>query len=159
MTLSNQPCTTSNPCRHSHGALNRARTIAPRILILAMPDLGRQLTTILGNAGFEVHRTPDAANVSAVARQLQPQLLIVAGELPIGDGVQIVQRLRAELQRLPVLILDRTIATARSLQQDAASAMLIAAVEEGLSRRTGPTLRAPLNHFPQSKQEDHDINE
>lgn len=76
-----------------------------RILVVARPALGRAVAAALAAAGHEVHRTPDAGSVHALAARLRPHLAVVALDLPWGDAVAAAHRLRAGAPPLPVLLL------------------------------------------------------
>jgi DNA-binding response OmpR family regulator len=76
-----------------------------RILVLARPALGRAVAATLGDAGYEVYRSPDAANLGAVAARVSPRLIIVALDLPWVDALAAARLLPADRRRVPVLLL------------------------------------------------------
>ena len=76
-----------------------------RVLIVARPALSREISTTLTAAGYEVHRTPDAASAVEVARRLRPHLAIVANEIPGSSGQNVAKLLRSSQSTIPVILL------------------------------------------------------
>jgi len=71
--------------------------------------------TICGEAG-------DAAQAMTVIRQLKPDLVIVDLSLPGANGIELIKNIRAEFQKLPILILsmhDESLYALRSLKAGA----------------------------------------
>lgn len=71
--------------------------------------------TICGEAG-------DAAQAMSVIRQLKPDLAIVDLSLPGANGIELIKNIRAEFQRLPILILsmhDESLYALRALKAGA----------------------------------------
>lgn len=75
------------------------------ILIIAKPTTSRVISTALALAGYDVHRTPDAASAVEAARRLRPTIAIVAADLPGSSGPSVARRLRSSQDDLPVLVL------------------------------------------------------
>ena len=74
------------------------------------PDIGRLILLLLDRAGLDAElRTDGESGLRAVA-ELRPDLLVLDVGLPILDGWQVLERLRAEPAtdgpRLPVLLLS-----------------------------------------------------
>src|SRR5437879_8052512 len=70
---------------------------------------------ICGEAG-------DAAEGMSVIRQLKPDLVIVDLSLPGANGIELIKNIRAEFQKLPVLILsmhDESLYALRALRAGA----------------------------------------
>jgi PleD family two-component response regulator len=79
-----------------------------RILIVARPALSRALSSTLSVAGYEVHRTPDAASAVEAARRLRPEVAIVASEIPGSSGDVVARLLRASRVNMPVILMGET---------------------------------------------------
>ena len=79
-----------------------------RILIVARPALSRAISSALSAAGYEVHRTPDAASAVEAARRLRPHVAIVASEIPGSSGEVVARLLRASRVSLPVILMGET---------------------------------------------------
>jgi hypothetical protein len=127
MAGSNQEAATVNP---------DAPRIA-RILIVARPALSRALSSTLSVAGYEVHRTPDAASAVEAARRLRPEVAIVASEIPGSSGDVVAQLLRASRVNLPVILLGESPAPAEleaivGVPRDVTPAELLAVVAQQL---------------------------
>lgn len=82
-----------------------SRPVRDRVLILARPVLGRRIEDVLRGAGYEVHRTPDGANLSRLVTQLQPNLVIVALDLPWLDPLDVAYDLAKQPRSVMVLLL------------------------------------------------------
>lgn len=76
-----------------------------RILVVARPVLGRKIEMALRTAGHEVHRTPDPAATEPLVARLRPDAIVVALDLPWGDGLAAADRARNRARPVPVLIL------------------------------------------------------
>jgi len=71
--------------------------------------------TICGEAG-------DAAQAMTVIRELKPDLVIVDLSLPGANGIELIKNIRAEFQKLPILILsmhDESLYALRALKAGA----------------------------------------
>lgn len=75
-----------------------------RLLIVARPALSREISTTLTAAGYEVHRTPDAASAVEAARRLRPHLAIVATEIPGSSGQAVAKLLRDNHTDIPIIL-------------------------------------------------------
>ena len=69
------------------------------------PNIRDRLATSLRFAGFEVHAAADGAGALRLARQVQPDLLVLDVMLPDMDGFTVTRRLREKGQHVPVLFL------------------------------------------------------
>lgn len=69
------------------------------------PNIRELLATSLRFAGFEVHAAADGGAALRLARQVQPDLLVLDVMLPDMDGFTVTQRLRDKGQHMPVLFL------------------------------------------------------
>ncbi|MCA9861642.1 MAG: hypothetical protein R2853_15460 [Thermomicrobiales bacterium] len=79
---------------------------AQRIIVLARPELAREVEATLRGAGHEVYRTPDAAGVLALVARIRPHLVIIAQDLPWADATEPPFRVARDMNRTPVLLID-----------------------------------------------------
>lgn len=74
------------------------------------PDIGRLILLLLGRAGLDVDLRTDGDSGLRAVGELRPDLLVLDVGLPVLDGWQVLERLRAEPvtagRRLPVLLLS-----------------------------------------------------
>ena len=108
-----------------------------RILIVARPALSRALSSTLSSAGYEVHRTPDAASAVEAARRLRPEVAIVASEVPGSSGDVVARLLRASRVSLPVILIGEAPTRAQleafvGVPRDVTPAELLAVVAQQL---------------------------
>ncbi len=71
------------------------------------------VTLYLKRDGYRVLAAYDGAQALEIAREKRPDLIILDLMLPGADGLAVCRRLRAEGQRVPIIML-----TARSLEED-----------------------------------------
>jgi two-component system OmpR family response regulator len=69
------------------------------------PNIRELLATSLRFAGFEVHAAGDGATALRLARQVEPDLVVLDVMLPDMDGFTVTRRLREKGQHVPVLFL------------------------------------------------------
>ncbi len=69
------------------------------------PNIRELLATSLRFAGFEVHAAADGRTALRMARELEPDLLVLDVMLPDMDGFTVTRRLREKGQHMPVLFL------------------------------------------------------
>ncbi len=69
------------------------------------PNIRELLATSLRFAGFEVHAAADGGAALRLARQVQPDMLVLDVMLPDMDGFTVTRRLREKGQHMPVLFL------------------------------------------------------
>jgi len=69
------------------------------------PNIRELLATSLRFAGFEVHAAADGASALRLARQVEPDLVVLDVMLPDMDGFAVTRRLREKGQHVPVLFL------------------------------------------------------
>ena len=69
------------------------------------PNIRELLATSLRFAGFEVHAAADGATALRLAKQVQPDLLVLDVMLPDMDGFTVTRRLREKGQHVPVVFL------------------------------------------------------
>jgi len=69
------------------------------------PNIRELLATSLRFAGFEVHAAADGTSALRLARDLDPDLLVLDVMLPDMDGFTVTRRLREKGQHMPVLFL------------------------------------------------------
>ncbi|MGW6132471.1 response regulator transcription factor [Cellulomonas sp. NPDC055163] len=69
------------------------------------PNIRELLATSLRFAGFEVHAAADGASALRLARQVEPDLVVLDVMLPDMDGFTVTRRLREKGQHVPVLFL------------------------------------------------------
>jgi hypothetical protein len=84
------------------------RETPQRILIIARPGLGREVNNTLAAAGYEVYRSPDAAEVAATVKRLRPDLVIIALDLPWYDSTAAARIVGALDNPVPIMLLDHT---------------------------------------------------
>ena len=79
--------------------------VPSRIIVLARPDLARQVETILRGSGHEVYRTPDTAGVISLVARIRPHLVIIAQDIPWADTTEIPYSLASRIPHVPVLVI------------------------------------------------------
>ena len=84
-----------------------------RILVVARPSDGRPVEAVLRGAGYEVHRTPVDADLELLVWRLRPHLVIIALNIPWGEGVTAVQPLLEGAWPRSILLLGETASDAR----------------------------------------------
>ena len=117
-----------------------------RILIVEDDvDSRMGLSVRLRASGFDVVLAADAASAISIARQQQPDLVVLDLGLPAGDGFLVMERLRglAETREIPIIVLtgrDPTVHEARAraagavafFQKPADNTVLVATIREYL---------------------------
>jgi DNA-binding response OmpR family regulator len=88
------------------------------------PDIARALNLRLRSAGYETSVAVDAVSAVGVARQFDPDLVLLDLGLPGGNGYAVLERLRslASLAGVPVVVLsawDREVNEPRALSEGA----------------------------------------
>ena len=70
-------------------------------------DLVSSVTTVMENAGWEVHSAPNGVEGLEKARQLLPELIILDVLMPRKDGLTTYEELRADsgLRSIPIIML------------------------------------------------------
>lgn len=76
-----------------------------RIIVLARPDLARQVEAILRGSGHEVYRTPDAGGVASLVARIRPHLVIIALDIPWADATETPYGLASQIPQVPVLLI------------------------------------------------------
>jgi two-component system OmpR family response regulator len=96
--------TGSSPVHHS--ALRGPEGRPIRVLVV---DDEQTLSELVGLAlryeGWEVRTAADGLSAIAAAREFQPDLVVLDVMLPDIDGLEVLRRLRADIERMPVLFL------------------------------------------------------
>ncbi|HWJ85914.1 MAG TPA: response regulator transcription factor [Cellulomonas sp.] len=80
------------------------------------PNIRELLATSLRFAGFEVHAAADGGSALRMAREIEPDLLVLDVMLPDMDGFTVTRRLREKGQHTPVLFLTARDDTADKVQ-------------------------------------------
>ncbi|MDM7830519.1 response regulator transcription factor [Cellulomonas edaphi] len=80
------------------------------------PNIRELLATSLRFAGFEVHAAADGSTALRMAREIEPDLLVLDVMLPDMDGFSVTRRLREKGQHTPVLFLTARDDTADKVQ-------------------------------------------
>jgi two-component system, OmpR family, response regulator len=80
------------------------------------PNIRELLATSLRFAGFDVHSAADGAAALRMAREIEPDLLVLDVMLPDMDGFTVTRRLREKGQHTPVLFLTARDDTADKVQ-------------------------------------------
>lgn len=71
------------------------------------PDIGRLILLLLSRAGLDATLRTDGASGLAAVTELRPDLLVLDLGLPVLDGWDVLERVRAlDGPRLPVLLLS-----------------------------------------------------
>jgi len=99
----------------------------------------------LAAVGYEVYRTPDASNLSALQNRVRPHLAIVALDLLAHDGPAAAMQMRSAACGIPVLLLGGAHGNQRAnglpcVSATAVPAVLLAAVAGALDARTGDAM-------------------
>lgn len=79
-----------------------------KVLVADDKASGRELVrTVLENTGYEVHEAADGAEAVEMARQIQPDLIILDIHMPQMDGFGVIQTLRGEaaFKNTPIIAL------------------------------------------------------
>jgi two-component system OmpR family response regulator len=69
------------------------------------PTIAEVVTMALRLEGWEVRSAPDGATAVSLARQFRPDAVVLDWMLPDFDGLEVLRKMRAETERLPVLFL------------------------------------------------------
>jgi len=96
--------------------MSHTSTVNPEARLLVAdddPNIVELLSASLRYAGFEVQTATDGGQVLKVAKQFDPDLVVLDVMMPGLDGFDVVRRLRSDGQRVPVLFL-----TARDATED-----------------------------------------
>jgi len=80
------------------------------------PNIRELLATSLRFAGFEVHAAADGGSALRLARDLEPDLVVLDVMLPDMDGFTVTRRLREKGRHVPVLFLTARDDTADKVQ-------------------------------------------
>jgi len=80
------------------------------------PNIRELLATSLRFAGFDVHSAADGGTALRMARDIEPDLLVLDVMLPDMDGFTVTRRLREKGQHTPVLFLTARDDTADKVQ-------------------------------------------
>jgi DNA-binding response OmpR family regulator len=82
----------------------------PTVLVVEDdPDIGKLIMLLLSTAGVDATLRTDGASGLAAVAELRPDLLVLDVGLPILDGWEVLERVRADGgdgPRLPVLVLS-----------------------------------------------------
>ncbi len=92
---------------------------APEARLLVVddePNIRELLATSLRFAGFEVHAAADGGSALRLARDTDPDLVVLDVMLPDMDGFTVTRRLREKGQHVPVLFLTARDDTADKVQ-------------------------------------------
>ena len=92
---------------------------APEARLLVVddePNIRELLATSLRFAGFEVTSAADGGSALRIAREVQPDLVVLDVMLPDMDGFTVTRRLREKGQHVPVLFLTARDDTADKVQ-------------------------------------------
>ncbi|WP_029291582.1 response regulator transcription factor [Cellulomonas sp. HZM] len=92
---------------------------APEATLLVVddePNIRELLATSLRFAGFEVHAAADGGSALRLARDVEPDLVVLDVMLPDMDGFTVTRRMREKGQHTPVLFLTARDDTADKVQ-------------------------------------------
>ncbi len=145
---------TTAPTSARAGALRHADGTAVRVLVVDdEPALADLLSMALRYEGWEIRTAPDGVTAVRVAREFRPDAVVLDVMLPDIDGLEVMRRLRAEQEEIPVVFL-----TAKDAVEDRVAGLTAGgddyvtkpfSLEElvarlrGLIRRTGVTAVQP----------------
>ena len=88
--------------------MSTASSSAPEARLLVVddePNIRELLATSLRFAGFEVYAAADGGSALRLARDVEPDLVVLDVMLPDMDGFAVTRRLREKGQHVPVLFL------------------------------------------------------
>jgi DNA-binding response OmpR family regulator len=79
----------------------------PAVLVVEDdPDIGKLLMLLLGRAGIDAVLRTDGSSGLAAVGELAPDLVVLDVGLPVLDGWQVLDAIRADGPRPPVLLLS-----------------------------------------------------
>lgn len=84
------------------------QTQKPKLRVLLVEDdhtIAHALIIRLQAEGFEVLPAPDGASAVQVTRHISPDVLLLDINLPVKDGFQVAEEVRAALGDLPVVFI------------------------------------------------------
>jgi len=105
--------------QHAPGGIRGTSDSAPEARLLVVddePNIRELLATSLRFAGFEVHAAADGNQALRLARDVDPDLMVLDVMLPDMDGFTVTRRLREKGQHVPVLFLTARDDTADKVQ-------------------------------------------
>lgn len=129
---------------------------AARVLVVDdAPEFRDIMSSALTSAGHEVHTANDGATALEMARELEPQLILLDLGLPGIDGVEVCRQLRLFTNAYIVMV------TGRTEETDTLVGLAVGADDyitkpfsaRELTARVGVLLRRPLNSEPNSAEE------
>ncbi len=81
--------------------------VAPRLLLIDDdPDIGRFVSTVAANCGYEVRTTQSAAEFRSTYADFDPSVIVLDLAMPEADGVELMQFLASAGSRARVLIMS-----------------------------------------------------
>ncbi|MET0864858.1 MAG: response regulator transcription factor [Nakamurella sp.] len=101
----------SSPLTNAGAPVDRAALRGPdgRPIRVLVVDDEQTLSELVGLAlryeGWEVRTAADGMSAIAAAREFRPDLVVLDVMLPDIDGLEVLRRLRADIERMPVLFL------------------------------------------------------
>jgi two-component system OmpR family response regulator len=101
----------SSPLTNAGAPVDRAALRGPdgRPIRVLVVDDEQTLSELVGLAlryeGWEVRTAADGMSAIAAARDFRPDLVVLDVMLPDIDGLEVLRRLRADIERMPVLFL------------------------------------------------------
>ena len=101
----------SSPLTNAGAPVDRAALRGPdgRAIRVLVVDDEQTLSELVGLAlryeGWEVRTAADGMSAIAAARDFRPDLVVLDVMLPDIDGLEVLRRLRADIERMPVLFL------------------------------------------------------
>ncbi len=105
------PMSVSSPLSGAGAPVNRAALRGPdgrpiRVLVVDdEPTLSELVGLALRYEGWQVRTAADGMSAIAAARDFKPDLVVLDVMLPDVDGLEVLRRLRADIERMPVLFL------------------------------------------------------
>lgn len=101
----------SSPLSGAGAPVDRAALRGPdgrpiRVLVVDdEPTLSELVGLALRYEGWQVRTAADGTSAIAAAREFKPDLVVLDVMLPDVDGLEVLRRLRADIERMPVLFL------------------------------------------------------
>ncbi|MGS0685372.1 response regulator transcription factor [Nakamurella sp. GG22] len=101
----------SSPLSSAGAPVDRAALRGPdgrpiRVLVVDdEPTLSELVGLALRYEGWQVRTAADGMSAIAAAREFKPDLVVLDVMLPDVDGLEVLRRLRADIERMPVLFL------------------------------------------------------
>jgi len=110
-------------------------TVKHIVCIEDEPEMIDLIRLILGRRGFEVHGAPGGIEGLKLVRELLPDLVLLDLMMPVMDGWEVYQQMKAEdsTRNIPVIVV-----TAKAQNIDKVLGLHIAKVDDYIAKPFGP---------------------